>query len=57
MESLWLDVIRILVRLISLLANSDKIFTNDPGSCLTEKMMDVPSLPDGFVSAGSLDNI
>jgi len=33
----------ILVRLISLLANSDKIFTNEPGACLTEKMMDVPS--------------
>ena len=47
----------ILVRLISLLANSDKIFTNDPGACLTEKIMDVPSFPDGFVCIGSLDNI
>ena len=46
----------ILVRLISLLANSDKMFTNDPGACLTEKMMDVLSFPDGFVFADSLDS-
>ena len=46
----------ILVRFIYLLENSDKTSTSDPGACLTEKMIDVPSFTYGLVLAGSLDN-